>query len=81
MGYYFTTEFEGEVAKLLDKSIYHKCKECGFTFSKTLFEMDYEAWSKLNLDTHTYWELMSKNNLDYSVKQLMLFLATITQYY
>lgn len=68
VGYYFTTEFEGENAKLLDKSIYHRCKNCGFTFSKTLFDMDYSTWSKLNIETHTYWELMSKNDLNYRLQ-------------
>lgn len=55
--YYFTTNFNnyhnGYYKDLLDKSEYYRCINCGFTFSKTIYEMDYDKWCILNIKTHT----------------------------
>ena len=62
--YYFTRHFEGVWGQMLDKSEYHQCQNCGFVFSKTLFEMDSEKWAELNVNLHTYGEKLAKSNLD-----------------
>ncbi|RAX51907.1 hypothetical protein CCY99_08080 [Helicobacter sp. 16-1353] len=58
--YYFTTDFtthhQGKFKDQLDKSEFYKCINCGFTFSKTLYEMPYEKWCELNLKAHTLFE-------------------------
>lgn len=48
-----TRYFNGVGSEILKKSEYHQCKNCGFVYSKTLFEMEDEKWSKLNLETHS----------------------------
>lgn len=61
--YYFTTDFathhSGKFKTQLDKSQYYKCVNCGFTFSKTIYEMSYKEWVNLNLSAHTNVESAS----------------------
>lgn len=38
--------------KDIGEVIYHKCPNCGFTFSKTHFELEDAVWGKLNYDFH-----------------------------
>ena len=40
---------------------YHKCPNCGFTFSKTLYELEGGKWETLNHNFHHYIE--NNNNL------------------
>ena len=40
---------------------YHKCRNCGFTFSKTLYELEGDKWETLNHDFHHFIE--NNNNL------------------
>ena len=54
---YFTTDFSvhfgGRFRDQLNKSEYYKCSNCGFTFSKNVYEMDYNSWCELNLKAHS----------------------------
>jgi len=42
--------------KFLTEADFYKCNQCGFTFSKTVFEMDNSAWTLLNINFHSYFE-------------------------
>ena len=57
---YFTTDFSvhfgGRFRDQLNKSEYYKCSNCGFTFSKNVYEMDYNSWCELNLKAHSEFE-------------------------
>ena len=58
--YYFSKTYEEEPFKSFMKDIgevkYHRCMKCGFTMSKTHYELETNQWEKLNLDYHTYSE-------------------------
>jgi len=45
--YYFEKEFEG-YENILEKAVYYKCKNCGFVFSDTHFNLSAEEYEKLN---------------------------------
>jgi len=60
----FKKEFEGVFKSMIASSAYYKCKNCGFTFSPTIFELNEEVFSKLNIAFHRYIE-------DPSVEKLM----------
>lgn len=52
----FSTHFNGRFKEQLDKSHFYKCTNCGFTFSKSIYEMSNEEWKELNLKAHTAFE-------------------------
>lgn len=58
--YYFSKLFEEEPFKSFMEEIgevkYYKCTNCGFTISKTHYEMDFQQWEKLNFDYHSFSE-------------------------
>jgi hypothetical protein len=58
--FYFSKTYEEEPFKTFMNNIgevkYYKCANCGFTMSKTHYELSFEKWDKLNLDYHTYSE-------------------------
>lgn len=58
--FFFSKRYNEEPFKSFMEEIgevqYYKCPNCGFTMSKTHYEMDTQQWEKLNLDYHTYSE-------------------------
>ena len=59
-GSYFTTYFKshlgGKYKDQLERSEYLRCVNCGFTFSKDVYEMSDDTWEALNLKAHTCFE-------------------------
>ena len=47
--YYFKKKFD---LKTLPSAEYYRCKNCGFVFSKTHYEMDESDWEQLNAEVH-----------------------------
>lgn len=58
--YFFSKTYKEEPFASMMKGIgqidYFRCSHCGFTFSKTHFEMENNVWEKLNSDFHHYIE-------------------------
>lgn len=54
--FYFKKQWELPFSKFLEEADYYKCSNCGFTFSKTLFEMNKNDWELLNTGFHYYIE-------------------------
>ncbi len=54
--FFFKKEFEGIFKKFISVTEYFKCKKCGFTFSPTIFGLNEEEFSKLNIAFHKYSE-------------------------
>lgn len=50
--FFFKKKFEGIFKTLISSSEYFKCKNCGFTFSPTIFELTEDDFSKLNIAFH-----------------------------
>jgi hypothetical protein len=46
------TSYENRYEDVLNGADMHKCRNCGFGFSKTLFDMDQGKWEELNLLFH-----------------------------
>lgn len=61
--FFLKKEFEGIFKKMIPVTEYFKCKNCGFTFSPTIFELNEEEFFKLNKAFHEYAEnsLIEKN--------------------
>lgn len=62
-GFFFKKEFDGIFKTMISVAEYFKCKNCGFTFSPTIFELNEVEFSKLNTVFHLYVEdpLIEKN--------------------
>ncbi|MFH1196292.1 MAG: methyltransferase domain-containing protein [bacterium] len=54
--FYFKKHWELPFKKFLEEAEYYKCSNCGFTFSKTLFEMNTNEWEELNTKFHHFIE-------------------------
>ncbi len=54
--FYFNKKWEFPYISMLKEADFHKCDDCGFTFSKTLFDMPHSDWVKLNEAFHLYIE-------------------------
>lgn len=54
--FYFNKKWEYPFKEFLEEADFYKCQNCGFTFSKTVFEMEISKWEKLNVDFHNYIE-------------------------
>lgn len=54
--FYFNKRWELPFKEFLEEADYYKCSVCGFTFSKTLFEMETSQWIELNSKFHNYIE-------------------------
>lgn len=50
--FYFLKQWELPFKEFLKEAEYYRCTNCGFTFSKTLFEMDVNEWVELNTKFH-----------------------------
>jgi hypothetical protein len=48
----FTEKPLDQIMAEIGQVSYHKCSNCGFTFSKTHFDLDDSVWGKLNYDFH-----------------------------
>ena len=61
--FFFTKNYEGKLKALITGSDYYKCKNCGFTFSPTIYSLKKETFAKLNIDFHKDLEeiLIEKN--------------------
>jgi hypothetical protein len=54
--FFLKKQWEKPFKVFLKEADFYKCNNCGFTFSKTLFEMDFTKWEELNNHFHTYIE-------------------------
>lgn len=54
--FFLTKQYTEPYNQLLESANFCKCKNCGFTFSETIFKMDNAIWVKLNNDFHTLLE-------------------------
>jgi hypothetical protein len=54
--FYFKKSWDFPFKDFLNEAEYYKCSNCGFTFSKTIFEMDAIAWEELNTKFHKFIE-------------------------
>jgi len=54
--FFFKKEFEGIFKEMISSSEYHKCNNCGFTFSPTIFSLNEKEFSKLNIEFHKWAE-------------------------
>lgn len=74
--FFFLKKYTAPFNKLLDEATFYKCPHCGFTYSKTLFEMSDARWERLNSDFHSYIENMDNtrvlNQPPYMQQALML---------
>jgi len=61
--YYFTKQYSPPYDAFLNKADFYKCNQCGFTFSKTVFDMSVNTWVKLNFDFHSYIENPSNDKV------------------
>jgi len=68
--HFFSKKYEEKPFDSFMKNIgeiaYYKCSICGFTISKTHFELNNKQWEKLNFDFHTYTESAKSNNQRHS---------------
>ena len=64
--YFFSKEYKEEPFKSfmlqIGKVDYYKCQNCGFTMSKTHYELSNEYWEKLNFDYHTHAQKKKNEN-------------------
>jgi len=62
--YYFSKEFHEEhIRGIIPFADYYRCGHCGFVMSKTLVDMQFEQWQKLNHVFHTTLEKTSRVTL------------------
>lgn len=54
--FFLSKQYAEPYNKLLKESRFCKCKNCGFTFSETIFNMSDPEWIKLNNEFHTLLE-------------------------
>jgi len=74
--FYFNKKWELPFKKFLEEADFYKCPKCGFTFSKTVFDMDSTTWQTLNFNFHSYIEDLANpkqgNQPPYLEQALML---------
>jgi len=54
--FFLKKEFDGVYKEMIPSSEYYKCENCGFTYSKTIFDLNENNFSKLNIVFHQYVE-------------------------
>jgi DNA-directed RNA polymerase subunit RPC12/RpoP len=69
MEYFFSKEYTQEPYAAMMEDIgkidYYKCKNCGFVFSKTHYELSTKRWENLNLECHNFaWDFYAKHSND-----------------
>lgn len=81
--FYFKKKWELPFKVFLDEAEFYKCDNCGFTYSKTLFEMEQSKWELLNQQFHTHIEnpqnLKQGNQPPYIEQATMLNLLKINK--
>lgn len=65
--YFFSKSYTEEPFRSFMEKIgevkYYRCTNCGFTMSKTHYELDDSIWEKLNFDYHTFAQKAKNDNL------------------
>lgn len=54
--FFFEKRWEMPFKEFLNEAEFYKCENCGFTYSKTVFDMDEISWKNLNFKFHSYIE-------------------------
>jgi hypothetical protein len=76
MQYYFSKNWEMPFKVLLESADFYRCENCGFTISKTVYDLNVKDWEILNFKFHNYIENLNNpkqaNQPPYIEQALML---------